>query len=247
VIAVLLVAAAACGDGNASDGTAALVGSVDVFAASSLTSAFDELGRRFERAHPGSEVTFNFGASSTLAAQVRGGAPADVVATADEASMEPLVDAGLVQRPSVFARNRLAILVASGNPKGIASHAELAKPDISLVVCAPEVPCGKLAARALAHAGVNVRPVSYEANVKAVVSRVVLGEADAGIVYVTDVIAAGDKADGVEIPNASNLSTNYLIGRVRETNSPALAGAFIQFVSGTDGRDVLEDAGFETS
>ncbi|MGH9280146.1 MAG: molybdate ABC transporter substrate-binding protein, partial [Acidimicrobiales bacterium] len=198
-LAILAALAAACGD-DASAG-----GSVTVLAAASLTEPFTSIGRRFEAANPGTKVTFSFDASSTLVQQVKAGAPADVLATADEATMKQATDAAAVGAPAVFAHNRLAILVAAGNPKGVRGLSDLGRSDLIVVLCAPEVPCGRFGAQALDRAGVSARPRSLEPNGKGVVSKVTLGEADAGIVYVTDARAAGPKAAAVDIPVEQNV------------------------------------------
>lgn len=236
--AALLLLAACSAESKPSD-------TLTVFAASSLTDAFGELGRRFEAAHPGAEVRFSFGASSALVDQIRNGAPAHVVATADEASMQPLVAAGLATDAKVFARNRLAVLVPTGNPEKIGALSDLARPGLTVVLCAVEVPCGRLAGQAFDRARVKVTPKSYEANVKAVVSKVALGEADAGVVYVTDVQAAGDKVEGVDIPAEHNVATAYSLARVQKTVNPAMADAFVAFVLSDRGRQALAAFGFD--
>ncbi|MBW3614865.1 MAG: molybdate ABC transporter substrate-binding protein [Actinobacteria bacterium] len=214
-----------------------------VFAAASLTDAFTALARRYEAAHPPAKVAFNFAASSSLAAQLRAGAPADVVATADEAIMARLVAEGLAESPEVFAKNRLALVVAEGNPKAIRSLRDLARPGLTFVACAVEVPCGALGGRVLHHAGVTAPPQSYEANVKAVVSRVLLGEADAGIVYVSDVRRPPAGTTGIEI-REFNPTTSYPIAAVAASPEAAQAGAFISFVLSQEGQRVLSAAGF---
>ena len=263
--ALVLVAAAACGTGHrggdqASSGRAAgsvperirgsvperIRGSITVLAAASLEEPFTELGRRFEEQHPGTTVRFGFDASSILARQVRAGAPADVLATADEPSMAPVAEAGVVSTPTVFARNRLAILVAAGNPRGVGGLADLGRPDLDLVLCAPEVPCGRLAGEVLDRAGVSARPRSFEPNVKGVVTKVTLGEADAGIVYATDVRAAGDRAQGIEIPAARNVVARCPLATVRAAPNPAAGARFVELVLSPEGRRVLAAAGFET-
>ncbi len=221
-----------------------LTGSITVLAAASLTDAFNELGRQFQAAHPGIAISFSFGASSTLAQQVKAGAPADVLATADEATMQVAVAGGVAQ-PEVFARNRLAILVARGNPKGVRDLADLARPDLVVVLCAAEVPCGRFGQQALDKAGVKASPRSLEANVRGVVSKVALGEADAGIVYVTDVRAAGDRAEGVTIPDALNVVATYPIATVTATRNGSLAGGFVAYVRSPEGRQILATAGFQ--
>jgi molybdate transport system substrate-binding protein len=239
----LLALLAACGaDGT---GTGADNGSITVLAASSLMESFEEIGRRFEAAHPGVDVRFSFDASSKLVQQASAGAPADVLATADEATMQKAVDAGAVGAPIVFAHNRLAILVARGNPNGIGALADLSRPGTVVVLCAADVPCGKLAGVALAKAGVDVQPRSLEPNVKGVVSKVTLGEADAGIVYSTDVKAASDAADGVAIPSQQNVVAAYPIATLQSPPNPPVAAAFVAFVTSRQGRAVLAAAGFE--
>ncbi len=237
----------ACGSSaKPSDATSArLRGSITVFAASSLTDAFTKLGTDFERAHPGTSVKFSFGASSALEQQIDQGAPADVFAAADDATARKLTAAGeLAGSPTTFARNRLAIAVEPGNPKHIASLADLARPDVVLVLCADAVPCGKFAAQALAKAHVSVSPASKEENVKAVLSKVTLGEADAGIVYVTDVKGAGDRVSGVTIPSPQNVVATYPIGIVKGAGNRAVANAFRAYVTSTRARQTLRDFGF---
>lgn len=234
-VAAVMVAGA-CGP---STGTETLT----VLAAASLSESFTELGRRFEADHPGVRVAFNFGASSGLARQLAEGAPGDVLATADEATMGRAVEAGAVRGPVVFARNRLAIVTRPGNPEGIADLADLARPGLVVVLCAPEVPCGRLAAKAIARAGVEARAASLEENVKAVVAKVGLGEADAGIAYVTDVLAAGDRVSGVDIPAAGNVSTPYPMA-VAAAGDPGRAQAWVDFVVGPAGQAVLARHGF---
>jgi molybdate transport system substrate-binding protein len=235
----------AAGAGTAGGSAAGPTGSITVFAASSLTEAFNEVGKSFEAATPGTKVTFNYGASSTLVQQVGAGAPADVLATADETTMQQAVAANSVADPAVFAHNRLAILVAKGNPKNIRTLADLARPGLIVVLCAPEVPCGRFGGQALDKAGVSVTPRSLEPNVKGVQSKVTLGEADAGIVYVTDVKAAGTQAEGVTIPDAQNVVAAYPIATVRTSGNRALAAAFVAYVRTGAGREVLAKAGFD--
>lgn len=220
-------------------------GEVVVFAASSLTESFTALGKAFEAAHPGTKVTLSFGASSTLVQQVIEGAPVDVFASADTSNMKKLTDANRATgQPVVFARNRLAIIVAKGNPKQITGLADLAKPDTIVALCAETVPCGNFAKQALAKAGVTVTPKSYEDNVKGVVTKAVLGEIDAGIVYATDVQATAGKADGVTIPDDQNVIASYPIVATARTTHAAAAKAFVDFVSGIEARATLLAAGF---
>ena len=237
------VTASACGGsgGGPSDGS----GQVVVLAASSLTDAFERLADQFEAANPGVEVLLSFGASSTLAEQVRQGAPADVLATADEATMQLVADAdALLGDPQLLARNRLAIAVEPDNPTGVTGLSDLAAGGRVVVLCAPEVPCGRLAAAALAAAGVDLEPASYEANVRSVLGKVTLGEADAGIVYATDVVAAGGGVDGVAIPDGQNQETAYPVAVVDGPN-PTVAERFVSFVTGPEAAAVLAALGFE--
>jgi molybdate transport system substrate-binding protein len=251
LLAVLLtlgLVAPACGsdgDGGATTG-ATLTGELQVSAASSLTEAFTELGERFEATHPDLDVVFNFAASSALAEQVNQGSPADLVATADEANMAKIIDAGSAADPTTIARNRLAIIVGKGNPKGISGLADLGKRGVVFVVCAPEAPCGKFAAAALTKAHVSATPASLEENVKAVVSRVTLGEADAGIVFATDVQAAGDRAEGVDIDIADdpNLEAVYPIATTTQASNAEAADTWIEFVLSDEGQAVLASFGF---
>lgn len=253
-MAALPIWAAACGSADGGAGRAAVpedssvvTGGITVLAASSLTGAFDRIGALFESAHPGVKVTFGFGASTALAEQVRGGAPADVIATAEEQPIMDLVAEGLARRPRLFARNHLAILVGRGNPLGVKSLADLARPGLILVLCAPEVPCGSLAQRALHLASVEVKPRSLEADVKAATSRVVLGEADAAVVYATEVRAAGDRAAGVAIAAEHDLSTDYAVSSLGRSANPRLAALFVMFLLSPAAQRVLFDAGFDPS
>lgn len=243
VVSLLLVTA--CGSGPGAAPAGGVRGTITVLAAASLQEPFTELGRRFEDQHAGTSVRFSFDASSTLARQVEAGAPADVLATADEMAMASVAQAGLVSPPAVFAHNRLAILVARGNPRGVRSLADLGRTDLVVVLCAAEVPCGRLAGRALDKAGVDARPRSLEPNVKSVVTKVVLGEADAGVVYTTDARGAGDGAEEVGIPADQNVATGYPVAAVRSAPNPVAAARFVDLVRSDAGRDVLAAAGFE--
>lgn len=237
---LLPLVAAACGGDIDASGPG---GSVTVLAAASLTDAFDELGRRFEAASE-VDVTFSYDASSTLAQQVVGGAPADVLATADDVTMRRAADAGAVDPPAVFARNKLAIVVRAGNPEGIRALSDLARPGLVVVLCAEQVPCGRFGQQVLERAGVEVQPRSLEANVKGVVSKVVLGEADAGLAYVTDARASGRDVEAVSIPDAHNVVAEYPIAVARSAPNRAAATAFVEFVRSPQGRGVLESFGF---
>jgi len=241
-ISVVSLLAASCGSDDASPaGDATLT----VFAAASLTAAFTELGDAFTAENPDAGVTFNFAGSSDLVAQIVEGAPVDVFASADLANMAELTDAGLDGNdPVVFATNLAEIIVEPGNPTGITGIADLADPNLVVVQCAPEVPCGSYAEQVFANAGVEVTPSSFEENVKAVVTKVVLGEADAGIVYLTDVIAAGDDADGVAIGDDVNVVVEYPIASIAGAPNSDGARAFIEFVLSPAGQQILASYGF---
>jgi molybdate transport system substrate-binding protein len=225
--------------------TAALKGDITVFAAASLTDSFKEIGAAFTKANPGATATFSFDASSALVQQITQGAPADLFASADTANMAKLTQPGLNSTPPVvFATNLLAVIVPKRNPKAIAGVADLATPDLKVVLCAAEVPCGKYANQILTSAGVTVTPVSLEQNVKGVVTKVTTGEADAGIVYTTDVKAAGDKADAVAIPADINVIATYPIATVKTSTKTDVDAAFITFLTGADGQAILAKYGF---
>ncbi len=222
-----------------------LTGTVRVFAAASLTAAFGDLARAFEERHPRARVQPNFAASSTLVQQIEQGAPADVFASANEEQMRRLEEGGaLAGTAARFARNLLAIAVEKGNPHGIHALADLARPGLVVVLAAPAVPAGQYALEAFTRAGVEPPAGSRELDVKAVLSRVALGEADAGVVYVTDVRAAGDTVTGVTIPDAQNVTAHYPIAAVREAPNPAGARAFVAFVLSPDAGAVLARYGF---
>lgn len=239
----------ACGSdddaASSSTATADVSADITVFAAASLTAAYTEIGDAFMVEHPDATVTFNFASSSDLVTQINEGAPADVYASADQANMAKLADAeGNAGEPQVFATNSLQIIVEPDNPKGITGVADLADPGIIYVTCAPEVPIGKYAAHVLTTAGVTVTPASLEENVKGIVTKVTLGEADAGIVYITDVIAAGDAADGVDIPADINVQATYPVVVTKEAPNAAGGQAFVDFVLSDQGQKILGSYGF---
>ncbi len=196
-------------------------------------------------AYPDARVVFNFGSSSDLVTQINEGAPADVYASADQVNMSKLISAGgNAGNPAVFATNSLQIIVEPGNPKGVTAVSDLADPDIIYVTCAPDVPIGEYAAEVLAAAGVTLTPASLEENVKSVVTKVTLGEADAGIVYTTDVIAAGDQAEGVDIPADINVVATYPLVAIEGAPNAEGAQAFVEFVVGEQGQKILARYGF---
>jgi molybdate transport system substrate-binding protein len=236
--AVLLLAGCA----PAAEDGADAAGGATVFAAASLTASFTELADRFEKAHPGAAIELSFAGSADLAAQlVEGGAPADVFASADEATMQKVVAAGLVASdPADFATNTLQIVVPPGNPAGVETLADLA--GVRAVVCAPQVPCGAAAERVAEVAGVGLTPVSEESNVTDVLGKVAAGEADAGLVYATDVLGAAERVEGIVFPEASVAVNTYSVAALTES---AVAADFVAFVLSGEGRAVLADAGFQ--
>ena len=218
---------------------------VTVFAGSSLTDAFNRAGADFIKTNTRVGFTFNFGSSSTLATQITNGAPVDVFASADEANMQKIVDSKLADGPpAAFTSNRLEIAVAAGNPKKIVALADLARPDVVLVLAAPTVPAGRYALEALTKADVTARPVSQEVDVRAVLSKVSLGEADAGIVYVSDVKSAGSRVTGVEIPDQHQVVARYPIAVVKDSKNRVLAYRFIDYLVSPAGQSVLAEFGF---
>jgi len=239
--AALVALLAGCGGGAAETRT------LNVFAAASLTDTFTALKTRFETDNPGVEVRLNFAGSSDLAQQIVNGAPADVFAAANDSTMKTVADAGQAAgRPTLFATNVLQIATPPGNPKGVASFADLARPDVTVVVCAPQVPCGSAAEKIEKATGVTLSPVSEESDVKSVLGKVSTGNADAGLVYVTDVRAAGDSVEGVDFPESAQAVNNYPITALTSASQPELARSFVELVTGEFGRKTLQDAGFGT-
>ncbi len=260
--AAVLLALAGCADDNGSSSSTptatpsveALTGDLTVVAAASLTGAFDAILAEFADENPG--VTVNpatYDGSSTLATQLVEGASADVFASADEKNMATVTDAGLAEgTPVIFATNTLEIVVAQGNPKGITTLADLAALSTSggkVVLCAAEVPCGSASRKVLDGAGLPLTPVSEEQNVKAVLTKVQSGDADAGLVYRTDVQAAGDAVEGIEFAESASAVNSYPIVVLAEptrTDDEAVAQAFVDLVLSARGRAILTDAGFTT-
>lgn len=240
---------AGCGGGGGAGGEGSAAPSAEqrtlsVFAASSLTDVFTAMEAPFEAANPGVDVVFNFGASSDLAQQIVNAGGADVFAAASDATMKTVTDAGLAAAPEVFAQNRLQIAVAPGNPEGITGFADLANPELQVVVCAPQVPCGAAADKVEMATGITLTPVSEEQNVRAVLDRVESGNADAGLVYITDVNSAEGTVAGIDFPESSQAVTNYPIAVLNDAPQAELGQAWQALVTGTDGQQVLTDAGF---
>jgi molybdate transport system substrate-binding protein len=247
LLALMLVVAGCGGDDEPSGGAGSgeSGGTLTVFAAASLTEAFNALKPDFEAANSGVTVRYNFAGSQALVSQIQQGAPADVFASADTANMDKLTGADLIDgQPGNFAGNALQIAVAKGNPKGVKGLEDLARADLKVVLCAEEVPAGKYAGQILDKAGVTVKPVSLEENVKAAVNKVTLGEADATIVYVTDVTAAKDKLDGVDIPDDQNVLATYPAAVVKNSKNAAAAKAFVDYLQSEAGQSKLQSYGF---
>lgn len=222
-------------------------GSITVFAAASLQRTFTELGEQYEQEHPGTTIRFSFAGSSDLVSQIANGAPADVFASADQANMAKLAPTDLASGwPRDFATNVLEIAVAPGNPEHIRSLRDLTSSGVQLVTCAAPVPCGAATAEVERAAGIDLRPVSEEQSVTDVLGKVESGQADAGLVYVTDVRGAGGKVDGVPFDEAAKAVNTYPIGVLEESADPELAASFAAFVRSDPGRTVLTDAGFGT-
>ncbi len=247
---VATLALAGCGsDESAASGSAGSssteTGTLNVLAAASLTESFTTLAKDFEADHPGVDVKLAFDSSATLAEQVTQGAPADVLATADQDTMQTVVDAdGTEGDPAVFATNHLQLVVPPDNPAGITEFADIAKPGVKYVVCVDTAPCGKLAVKVLDASGITAEPASEEVDVKAVLSKVELDEADAGLVYATDAVAGGDKVKAVDIPTSGENLNTYPIAALSDAKKPQLAQDWVDLVTGTQGQRVLADAGF---
>ncbi|MBZ6205171.1 molybdate ABC transporter substrate-binding protein [Streptomyces olivaceus] len=231
--------------GSGSGGSDKVSGTVNVFAAASLTESFTELGRTFEKEHPGTKVVFNFGGSDSLAAGITSGAPADVFASASPKTMKVVTDADAAAgTPATFVRNRLEIATLPGNPDGVSSLKDLTGDDLKVVLCDKTVPCGAAAQKALTAAGLKLTPVSYEEDVKSALNKVVLKEADAAVVYKTDVQAAGDKVEGVEFPESAKAVNDYPITLLKDAPNSAAGKAFMELVRSAEGQKVLTGAGF---
>ncbi len=223
----------------------ALSGDLTVFAAASLHGVFEDLAAQFSTARPQVQVRFSFAGSSDLVAQLDAGAPADVLATADESTMADALDAGSVQdEPVVFATNALTLITPQGNPAGITGPADLAGAD--LVVCAPQVPCGAATARWAANLDLTLHPVSEEGSVTDVLGKVTSGQAEAGLVYTSDVRAAGSAVEVIGLPGADDVVNRYPIAVTARTEQADLARAWVDFVLGPQGRAALTEAGFGT-
>ncbi|HVQ87743.1 MAG TPA: molybdate ABC transporter substrate-binding protein [Actinomycetes bacterium] len=250
VLAVVTLASAcqSSDDSSSPDSATTADQTLTVLAASSLTGSFTDLASQFEDAHPGSSVALSFGSSSTLATQVIDGAPADVLATASPGSMQPVVDEGLTEgRPQLLAENSVAIAMPPDNPAGLKQLDDLANADVKVAVCVETAPCGSVANDLFDLAKIDVTPVTQEVDVKSVLAKVTTGEVDAGVVYVTDVQAAGDQVAELPVPKQYTVTTDYLVASLKDAAEPDLASEFTDFVLSPQGQQVLADAGFTVS
>jgi molybdate transport system substrate-binding protein len=249
VIAAVLAAAAAAGCSSSSSspsaGSTSSTGTITVFAAASLTESFTQLGKQFEAAHPGDTVKFSFGPSSGLAEQITNGAPADVFASAAPGNMDDVVNAGDAANPQNFAKNTMEVATPPDNPGNVESVKDLADDSVKVALCQPQVPCGVVAAEVFKNAGITVKPVTLQPDVKSVLTQVETGNVDAGMVYVTDVKAVGSKVNGVTISASDNASTEYPIATINSSKQKSEAQAFMSYVLSPAGQQVLTAAGFE--
>jgi molybdate transport system substrate-binding protein len=256
VTVAVLAGCSSSGSGSSSGGRSAatagaggtastsLHGTITVFAAASLTGTFTQLGHQFEHAHPGTTVRFDFGSSGDLATQITQGAPADVFASAAPKNMQQVVAAGYATSSSNFVKNTAEIAAAAGNPAHVGSVADLGKPGVKVALCVLTAPCGVVAEQVFANAKVKVTPTTRQPDVKSTLAVVETGEVDAGVVYVTDVMAAGSKVVGVPIPADQNATTDYPIATLTHSKNGDLATAFVDYVKSPDGLKVLTAAGF---
>lgn len=240
---MLLFAMAAAGCGAPAP-AAAQDDELTVFAAASLAEAFEDLAVEFERRHAGSEVRLNLAGSQTLAGQLLEGAAADVFAAADDVEMARVVAAGRAADPRTFATNDLVIAVEPGNPRDVTTLQDLAREDLLVVLPVRDVPAGRYAAAALERADVEVAPVSLELDVRAALGKVVLGEADAAIVYASDVAAVGGRAQAVPLPSDLAAGVSYPVAALADSHRPDLAAAFVDLLLDPAGRELLRRHGF---
>ena len=245
--ALVAVAAAGCSSSSSAPSTSSSSsgGTITVFAAASLMGTFTQLGKQFEAAHKGDTVKFSFGPSSGLATEITGGAPADVFASASPATMDVVVKAGDAASPQTFAKNFMEVAVPPNNPANVTSVTDLAKSSVKVALCQPQVPCGAVAAEVFKNAAITVKPVTLQADVDSVLTQVELGNVDAGMVYVTNVLSAGSKVKGITIPASDNASTLYPIATISSSKHKSEAQAFINYVLSPAGQQVLAAAGFQ--
>jgi molybdate transport system substrate-binding protein len=237
LMAALIAIGSACGTAPPTSSTTITVG-----AASSLTDVFTVIGDRFMEDNPGISIAFSFAGSSSIAEQIRGGAPLDAFASAGTSSMDPLESEGLVTGVAAFATNSLIIATPAGNPAAITGLDDL--PGATVIVCQEQVPCGVATATLLERGGLDVAPVSFEPDVASVLGKIVADEADAGIVYVTDVLSAGDQVEGIVIPADVNVMTTYQAAVVRDAEQADAAALFVAYLTGPQAQAALAEAGF---
>jgi molybdate transport system substrate-binding protein len=230
---------------SASSSASSSTGTITVFAAASLMKAFTQLGQQFDAAHPGDTVKFSFGPSSGLATEITSGAPADIFASASPKTMASVVTAGDASSPQDFAKNIAEVAVPPNNPAKVTSVKDLAKSSVKVALCQPQVPCGVVAAKVFKNAGITVKPVTLQPDVKSVLTQVELGNVDASMVYVTDVMAAAGKVKGIAIPASENASTLYPIATISSSKHLSEAQAFVAYVLSPAGQQALAAAGFE--
>jgi molybdate transport system substrate-binding protein len=244
VVAMVTLQLPACSGTSASDGSSALDDTITVAAAASLTQSFSKIGLDFQAKNPGSKVSFSFGSSATLATQITQGAPVDVFAAASPATMRTVAEAGTADPPVDFASNTLEIAVPRGNAGKITGLSDFADESKKIAICAPQVPCGAAAISVFGIAKIVPAPDTLEQDVKATLQKVESDEVDAALVYKTDVLAAGDKVEGIDFPEASHAVNVYQIATLKASENPALAQRFVDYVQSADGRAVLRQAGF---
>ncbi len=250
LIATLAVSTAGCGDDDSTDSAASgeIDGSLLVFAAASLTDAFGAIEAGFEAAHPGVDVQLNLAGSSALREQILEGAPADIFASANASNMDAVVEGGAVTaEPQVFVQNRLEIAVPDGNPGEVTGLADFADAGLLIGLCADVVPCGEFGRAALANAGVTPSIDTNEPDVRSLLTKIEADELDAGIVYVTDIVSAGDGVEGIEIPDDVNVVARYPIAALDESPNPVAAAAFVEFVVSVEGQATLSTFGFSAA
>lgn len=234
------------GSGSPGETEEVLSGTVTVFAAASLTDVFTALGEQFQSEHPEVSVEFNFAGSSTLAEQINQGAAVDVFASASPPQMQAVVDAGLAAgQPEVFVSNTLQIVVSAGNPAEVTGLEDFTKPDLIIALCAEEVPCGAASVTVFEVAGLTPMPDTLEQDVRAVLTKVELGEVDAALVYRTDVLAGGDEVEGIDFPESADAVNDYPIVTLADAPNPDAAAAFVEFLRSDVGLGALQDAGFQ--
>jgi molybdate transport system substrate-binding protein len=250
IAALGAVAIAGCsssggGSSSSSSASSSSTGSITVLAAASLTGTFTQLGKQFEAAHKGDTVKFSFGPSSGLAEQITSGAPADVFASAAPQNMDTVVKAGDASNPKDFAKNTAEVAVPPDNPGKVKSVNDLAKKSVKVALCQPQVPCGVVASEVFKNLGIKVKPVTLQPDVKSVLTQVETGNVDAGMVYVTDVQAAGSMVKGVKVPASDNASTLYPIATINDSKHKSIAQSFMSYVLSPAGQQVLSAAGFQ--